>query len=340
MKYCKNIKKDLNNYLKNKKYSKIFVLVDENTLKYCLSLLGLKFKYQIIKISGGENNKNIKTVTTIWQELLVNNADRNSLLINLGGGIISDLGGFSASTYKRGIDFINIPTTTLSLVDATIGGKTGFNLDNKKNMIGAFSEPKEIFIDIDFLKTLPEREYLNGIAEALKHGLLFDMEYFNKMIEFINQREQLLNMVKTSIKFKKDIVEQDFKETGVRKILNLGHTVGHGLESYFLNKNTELKHGEAVIMGLITMLYLSNKKFDFDNSLQNRIITDLKRIYTLNIYKEFSNKEVINHILNDKKNNDNKILMVLLKDVNKPVFDIEVTENELNDSLNYLKFIL
>lgn len=341
--YTENIKNDLNNYLKNKNYTKIIILVDENTLKYCLNVLGLEFKYQIIKISSGENNKNIKTVTKIWQELLSNNADRSSLLINLGGGIVSDLGGFSASTYKRGIDFINIPTTTLALVDATIGGKTGFNLDNKKNMIGVFSSPKEIFIDTVFLKTLAKREYLNGIAEALKHGLLFDIKYFNKIIKTSSQKEKLpsiKNIVEKSIEFKKNIVEQDFKEIGLRKILNLGHTIGHGLETYYIDKNIDLKHGEAVIIGLIAMLYLSNKKFNFDNSLQNRIIDDLKNIYSLNIYKEFNNKEIIKHILNDKKNKNNKILMVLLKRVNVPIFDIEITVNEINESLDYLKFIL
>jgi len=338
--YTKNIKEILNNYIKDENYSEVFILVDENTENYCLALLDLEIKYQIIKISGGENNKNIKTINNIWQKLLLNNASRNSLLINLGGGIISDIGGFAASTYKRGIDFINIPTTVLALVDATIGGKTGINFLNKKNMIGLFSEPKKIFIDIIFLNTLLEREFLNGMAEAIKHGLLFDMKYFDKIIKAISKRENISDIIKTSINFKKSIVEKDFKENGLRKILNLGHTIGHGLESYFIENNIDLKHGEAVIMGLISMFYLSNKKFNFDIALQNRIITELKKVYTLNIYKKFENQKIIEHIINDKKNRDNKILMVLLKDINKPVFDIEITFDELNESLNYLKFIL
>ncbi len=338
--YTENIQKDLNNYLKDKKYTKIFILVDENTFKYCLNLLGLKFKYHVIKISGGENNKNIETVSFIWQNLLLNNADRNSVLINLGGGIISDIGGFSASAYKRGIDFINIPTTTLSLVDATIGGKTGVNLNNQKNMIGFFSRPEKIFIDVNFLKTLPEREYLNGIAEALKHGLLSDIEYFDEIINKVLQKESIIKIIKISVQFKRSVTDKDFTENGVRKTLNLGHTIGHGLESYFMDKNTDLKHGEAVIMGMISMLYLSSEKFNFDNSLLEKVIGDLKKIYTLNIYREFNNKEVISRIINDKKNNNDKILMVLLKNIGKPVFDIEITENELNESLNYLKFIL
>jgi 3-dehydroquinate synthase len=336
--YANKINIELNNYLKDKNYTKIFILLDENIEKYCLNLLSLNFKYKIIKISSGENNKNLDTIKLIWENLLLNNADRHSLLINLGGGVISDMGGFCASTYQRGIDFINIPTTLLAQVDATIGGKTGFNLLNKKNMIGLFNEPKTIFIDINFLKTLTKREFLNGIAEALKHGLLFDMEYFYEVIKIVQlphppSLKGCGAIVKKSIDFKKQIVEEDYNEKGLRKVLNLGHTI----ESYFIEENIELKHGEAVVMGIISELYLSHKKFNFDNLLLLKIISSFKKIYTLNNYTNFDNNNILKYLLNDKKNKDGKILMVLLKDINKPIFNVEVTENEIKESLDYLK---
>ena len=351
--YTENINKDLNKYIKNKNYSKTLVLVDENTENYCLGLLDLKFKYQIIKITSGENNKNINTVSHIWEKLLNNNADRASLLINLGGGVISDMGGFAASTYKRGIEFINIPTTLLAMVDATIGGKTGFNFQNKKNMIGLFSTPKAIFIDVNFIKTLTKREYLNGIAEVLKHGLLFDMEYFNEVITFgtlptpskqsillthpsifASQGGELLNIIKKSISMKKKIVEEDFEENGLRKILNLGHTIGHAFESHFINdKNIDLKHGEAVIIGLIAMLKLSVKKLGFDISLQKSITNDLKKIYSLDIYSNYKKSDIIKYLIDDKKNKNGDILMVLLEDINKPVYDVTVSIEEIEGVL-------
>ena len=363
--YSDNISKDLNSYLFEKNYSKIFILVDENTEKYCLTLLSLNFEYKIIKIKSGEKNKNINTVSFIWEDLLFEKADRASLVINLGGGVISDIGAFAASTYKRGVDFINIPTTLLAMVDATVGGKAGFNFLNKKNMIGLFSKPVAIFIDVKFLLSLDKREFINGVAEVLKHGLLFDLEYFYEVIELLTPSlapqppkggasdwnlakkfplgdlgaKTWKAIVKKSIEFKKKIVDEDFDEKGKRKILNLGHTIGHAFESYFLDKNIDLKHGEAVVLGLICILNLSNKKFGFSNELQNRIISDLKKVYSLNMYLNFKNENITKYLIDDKKNKNGKLLMVLLDKDNNPIYDIKITESEIIESLNFLKEI-
>jgi len=350
--YSDNLSRSLEGYLSENSYTKVFILVDENTDKHCLALLSLSFEYKVIKIKSGEKNKNINTVSFIWESLLFENADRNALLINLGGGVISDMGAFAASSYKRGIDFINIPTTLLAMVDATVGGKTGFNFLNKKNMIGLFSNPKEIFIDVKFLLSLEKREFLNGVAEVLKHGLLFDLDYFYKVAELtIHQslnREFLASklsyrdweeLVKKSISFKEKVVNEDFEEKGLRKILNLGHSIGHAFESYFLDNNIDLKHGEAVILGMICMLNLSCEKLGFDFELQNRIISKFKKIYSLNIYLFFENKNIIKYLIDDKKNKNGNILMVLLDDKLKAIYDIKITESEISESLDFLKTI-
>ncbi len=186
--YTNNMNKAISGYIKVKNYKQIIILTDTNTNKYCLNLLDLDFSNQlVITISEGESNKNIQSITYIWQELLKNNINRHALFINLGGGVISDMGGFCASTYKRGIDFINIPTTVLAMVDATVGGKLGFNFENQKNMIGLFNTPKNIFIDFSFLQTLSYQEVLNGLAEAFKHGILFDIDYFFNISRTLDQ---------------------------------------------------------------------------------------------------------------------------------------------------------
>ena len=335
IKISQNISKDLEIYIKKENHSKIFILVDENTKKYCLNHIKLN-NYHLIEIKSGENNKNLESANKIWEFLLTKKADRKSLMINLGGGIITDIGGFTASTYKRGMEFINIPTTTLGMIDASIGGKTAINLNFHKNIIGTFNTPKKVFLYFPFLNTLKTEEYLNGLAEAFKHALLDNRQHYEFLKNNINNPQKISPIVIKSINFKDKTVKSDYKENGKRKILNFGHTVGHALESYYKGN---LRHGEAVISGIVSALYLSVKKFNFDISLQLEITNFLKEIYPLNIYTDFNNKEIINFILNDKKNINGKIMEILLKNIGHPVYDFQITIEELNESLNYLKEI-
>ena len=253
--------------LKPSHYSKIFILVDENTSQYCLphllNNLATEIEIEIIELEVGEIHKNIATCTEVWGALSDLGGDRKSILINLGGGVISDLGGFVACTFKRGIDFINIPTTLLSMVDASIGGKNGVDLGNLKNQIGIIREPKAVIVDTQFLSTLPQNEMRSGLAEMLKHGLIFDKKYWDKFKNLKNlQTEDLNQLIHQSIQIKNEIVCEDLTENGIRKSLNFGHTLGHAIESYFLENDskTSLLHGEAIAVGMILESFISREK--------------------------------------------------------------------------------
>ncbi|MCZ2102743.1 MAG: 3-dehydroquinate synthase, partial [Chitinophagales bacterium] len=235
-------------------WSKIFVLVDENTEKYCLFHLleQMDLPIHVIKIPSGEQHKNLNTCQLVWQNLMAKGADRLSLLINLGGGVIGDLGGFCAGTYMRGIRFIQIPTTLLSQVDASVGGKLGVDFMERKNMIGLFGNPEAVFIFTDFLKTLPERELKSGYAEMLKHALIADKDAWNRLsktdVATINDWE---STIYESVMIKQSIIQEDPLEAGKRKILNFGHTVGHAIESYWISREKPLLHGEAIAIGMV-----------------------------------------------------------------------------------------
>lgn len=324
-----NIKENLAAFIRESNYTKVFILVDENTKKLCLPLLAV-FDYNLIEIKSGEQNKNIETCQYIWQQLLVNNADRNALLINLGGGVISDMGGFCAAVYKRGISFINIPTTLLAMVDATIGGKTGIDFNNHKNMIGLFSNANKIFIDNTFLNTLDLRQIKSGKAEMLKHGLIANENHFNKVLE--NERPSI-DTIKDSIAIKESIVNKDPFEKGLRKSLNFGHTLGHALESYYLENDLDILHGEAVAQGMIWALQLSVKYTGFNSSKANEKIKQITAVFG---EKNVSKNELdilISLAKNDKKNNNGKINFCLLKDIAQVEIDFSLTEQEIKTAL-------
>lgn len=312
-------------------YSKIFILVDENTSQYCLpyflSNLATEIEIEIIELEAGELHKNIATCSEVWAALSELGADRKSILLNLGGGVISDLGGFVASTFKRGIDFITIPTTLLGMVDAAIGGKNGVDLDHLKNQIGLISEPKAVVIDSQFLTTLPAQEMRSGLAEMLKHGLIFDAAYWNNFKSLTNlNTEHLDDLIHRSIQIKNEIVVQDINELNVRKTLNFGHTLGHAIESYFLSENSKktLLHGEAVAAGMILESYLSKEQ----NGLTQAEYHEIKYIINETFERISFSKEAIEMIIEflqfDKKNAFGEIQFVLLKKIgqatiNQPV---------------------
>lgn len=264
----------LNSWISNYNYSKLFILVDETTNEFCLPkllpLLEVEIPIEIIEIEAGEEMKNISTCVEIWSILADLGADRKSALLNLGGGVITDLGGFVASTFKRGIDFINIPTTLLGMVDAAIGGKNGVDLGALKNQIGVINAPKLVLIDTDFLETLPQNHMKSGLAEMLKHGLIFDKTYWNQFKDLKDLNfDDLDQLIHRSVEIKNEIVCQDPTETGVRKALNFGHTLGHAIESHFLETPTLLLHGEAIAIGMVLESYISRKKTLF---LQQNIL--------------------------------------------------------------------
>lgn len=242
----------INNSLETNRYSKIFILVDEQTHEYCLptfmsNIVG-EYDFEIIEIESGEIYKNIETATQVWLALSELNADRKSLLINLGGGVVTDLGGFIASTYQRGIHFINVPTTLLSMVDASIGGKTGIDLGVIKNQIGVINTPEMVLIDTSFLQTLPREQMRSGLAEMLKHGLIQDEQYWKKMTHLNQLNEEILDeLIYHSVIIKNKVVTQDPTEKNLRKTLNFGHTLGHAIESYFLQSDEKkmLLHGRS-----------------------------------------------------------------------------------------------
>ena len=329
-------------FISKNKYSKVFILVDSNTNKYCLDLFlekhlsGIDFK--IVKIKEGEENKNTKNLYSAWTKISKLGGDRNSLLINLGGGLVSDLGGFVASTYNRGIDFINVPTTLLSMVDASIGGKVGINIGMLKNQVGVFNYPKLILIDTSFLETLPKREINSGFAEMLKHGLIFEKNYYKTLSELKNIDSKLsTELIYNSIKIKNEVVNRDPKEKNFRKILNFGHTLGHAIESHFLGKKKakNLLHGEAISIGMILESYISYKIL----KLPYEQCKNIKQTINNNFKKVKINKEDLKSIVRlikfDKKNRGEKVLFVLLYEIGKIKIDIEVPKKIVIESFEF-----
>ena len=305
------------------KYSKIGILVDENTKEFCFPLLSDLKESIIIEIKSGEKNKDINSCNFIWEQLTKNSFDRESLLINLGGGVIGDMGGFCASTYKRGIDFIQIPTTLLAMVDASVGGKLGIDFNGLKNQIGIFSNPKSVIINPKFLETLAENQLRSGFAEVVKHALISDKDLWEKIINTPFNHLDWKEIIYTSLQIKNKILISDPKENGERKSLNFGHTFGHAIESYYLEKGTPILHGEAIFMGIILESEISDLTQSEKNEIKNYILSNFALPYTPK--KSYLHK----FLLNDKKNQEGKINFSLLKGIGNCTIDNLFTEDEL-----------
>ena len=325
----------LNKQISENNYSKIFIIVDSTTNDVCLPKLltniATELTIEIIEFESGEINKNIETCIQIWNVLTELGADRKSLILNLGGGVVTDLGGFVASTFKRGIDFINIPTTLLSMVDASVGGKTGVDLDHLKNQIGVFNTPKIVVIDTTYLETLSQIEMRSGLAEILKHGLIFDKAYWKQFLDLSKiDYADFDQIIYDSIKIKNEIVLQDPDEKGIRKALNFGHTLGHAIESYFLeneNKKT-LLHGEAIAIGMLLESYISLQKNLISTEEYIEIKTTINSIYESTVFEESDMNPILELLIHDKKNECGAIKFVLLDGIGKFITDQEV-ENKL-----------
>ena len=314
--------------------SQVFILTDENVAPFWLPEVAhwLHCDSAIdIVIKPGEQYKNLQTVQRIWKVLMKHHADRTALLINLGGGVITDMGGFAASTYKRGIKFINVPTTLLAMVDAAIGGKTGIDFGGAKNQIGTFADAEEVLIDPVFLSTLPRREILSGLAEMLKYGFISDA----KLLEISLQNYQ--DYIPLAGEIKREIVTQDPYEAGLRKILNFGHTIGHAIESHCLTTDYPLLHGEAVALGMAAALWLSVKLCGLDE----KVLQDFEKQLPILLseaeimFSEADIEPILGYLAHDKKNKGDKTQFVLLESLGKPIWDVEIPGDSLRVSLEY-----
>ena len=304
-------------------YSKVAILVDENTKRDCLFKLPQIENALIIEIKSGEEYKNISTCNFIWEQLTINNFDRNSLLINLGGGVIGDMGGFCAATYKRGLEFIHIPTTLLAMVDASVGGKLGIDFKGFKNQIGLFNNPKAVLISSEFLETLAESELKSGFAEVVKHALISDNSLWLKLKNTPFTDLDWEDIIDTSVQIKNKIVLADPFEKGERKKLNFGHTFGHAIESYYLEKRTPISHGEAVFMGMILETKISDLSETDKNEIKNYVLSNFALPYTpkkSNLHK---------FLINDKKNQNGKINFTLLNGIGNCSLDNLFSLDEL-----------
>lgn len=337
--YFENDFESLNLILEEKKYSNVFILTDENTGKHCLprllESLPASFSYDLIEVSAGEESKNIDFCIGIWKMLLDFGAERNSLLINLGGGVVTDMGGFAASTYKRGIDFIQIPTTLLSQVDASIGGKTGIDLDSVKNIIGTFTQPQAVFINIDFLNTLGKRQLISGFAEMVKHAFIFDADYFQEIKHFDFDHPDMRS-IHRSVEIKNEVVTQDPKESGLRKILNFGHTIGHAVETYSLdNDEDSLLHGEAIAIGMICEAYLSHKYNGLGLVELQEIVRFVRKVFPDYELRSESFSDLIEVMKNDKKNSSGKIGFSLLTKISHCSYNHYLEEDKIKEALSF-----
>lgn len=334
----------LSDLLNSNNYSKIFVLVDENTSQHCLpnflANLATEVEIEIIEIENGEEHKNIETCLQLWHALTELGGDRKSILLNLGGGVVTDLGGFVACTFKRGIDFINVPTTLLSMVDASIGGKNGVDLGKLKNQVGIIKEPKAVIVISSFLETLAQVEMRSGLAEMLKHGLIFDKDYWNKFKNLSSLSSQDLEaLIYESIVIKNKIVSEDLTENGIRKALNFGHTLGHAIESYFLENETKTKllHGEAIAIGMILESYISMKKNLLSREEYFEIKYIIKDIYETIPFDENDIEKIIELLIYDKKNEFGKIQFALLDGIGKVKINEEAGNKMIHEAFEDYK---
>lgn len=333
----KQIGQSLKDLLGQKNYSKVGVLVDTNTENLCLSkIINTIPEFEILRVEAGEKFKTLETCQMIWEQLTNMNFDRHSVLIVLGGGVLGDMGGFCASTFKRGIDFILVPTTLLSQVDASVGGKLGIDFMGFKNHIGLFREPTTTLIASDFLSTLPLRELRSGFAEVIKHALISDAAKWNSINKTGLNKQNWNDLIDFSYQFKSGIAETDPFEGGIRKILNFGHSIGHAVESCCLQTNTPLFHGEAIAIGMIAESHIS-----FQKGMLKRDSLEEIANYIINVFGQEKNLPktdfILKWVVQDKKNRGNTNLMALLEGVGHAVWDVEVTENEIRNSLDYYR---
>ena len=333
--------------------NKRFILVDENTKKHCLeALIGYTPALAgstIIEIKSGEEQKSIETVMSIWEQLTVGNAGRDSLLVNLGGGVITDVGGFAAATFKRGIPYLNVPTTLVGMADAAIGGKIAINFKSFKNQVGMFLLPRGTYIYSGFLRTLNRKDFLNGVAEIIKYGLIMDVGLFKKIaklgvIELFNQpfKDSLWDdLIRRTVKTKSEIIEKDFRDHKERRLLNFGHTIGHAFESYAMAENGDgLSHGHAVAMGIICESYLSGVKAGLKQNELDEIVALITSIFPVVPIESSSIGDLITIMKQDKKSSHGSLQFTLIKSQGKAIINQPIEDNLVHESFEYYRTLI
>lgn len=333
------ISESFKTFLGTRSYSKIIVLTDTNTKRFCYPIIkDLLPKHTVITVKHGEENKNLQTCELIWSAMTEAQLDRHALMINLGGGVIGDMGGFCAATYKRGIDFIQIPTTLLSQVDASVGGKLGIDFQGFKNHLGVFTLPNAVLIDPIFLETLSEREKRSGFAEILKHCLIQDVNKWDEIRRKDLADQDLPDLIAHSVEIKKKVVEQDPTEKGLRKILNFGHTLGHAIETFFLPQGKKrLFHGEAIATGMVCESYIAYTRGLIDERTLEQIEEFIFSIYGKVDIDAADFDTIIGLTLQDKKNKGKEVRFSLINAAGSCLYDIVVTKNEMKKALEYYK---
>jgi 3-dehydroquinate synthase len=329
--------KALGSFLAEHQYSSVAVLVDQNSALHCYPLIQNNLPpHHVIAVPAGEEFKQLGTCEKIWQKLTDLHMDRHSVLIILGGGVLGDMGGFCAATYKRGVDFVLVPTTLLSLVDSSIGGKLAIDFHHLKNHIGVFQLPALTLLYSGFVTTLPYLEQRSGFAEVIKHALISDRPTWDAIRKVALKDQPWSHLIEHSVNFKAGVVQEDPKEKGLRKILNTGHTIGHGIETHLLNENRKVMHGEAVAAGIIAESWIASQRKDLltQNEL-NEICDYLLRVFGKIDLREADFEKVAALTLQDKKNRGNRILCVLLERIGKPVIDREITLEEVKRALQF-----
>lgn len=334
--------RELSTFLKNKGYSKVFLLTDNNTQRDCLPVLIKNMpeaaEWEQLAMTPGEANKQVSSCIPLWQTLSDKGADRSSILINLGGGVVTDLGGFVACTYQRGIDFINIPTSLLAMVDASVGGKTGVDLGSLKNQVGIIRQPQMVLVDSVFLATLEKRELYSGFAEMLKHGLIQDKAYWENLTQRSPEEVDSADIAH-SVQIKNEVVIQDPTEKGLRKILNFGHTLGHAIESYFLT-NEELPtllHGEAIAAGMILEAHLSTEVCELSQESCDQIKHGFLNYFPKVAFDPKQIKAIKSLMRHDKKNAFGTVKFALLNAIGAATYNCEVSDSLIDAAFEYYK---
>ena len=346
VKICNNVAVDIEPFIDGYKSSEIFILTDENTLEQCAEI----FKQNktladahFMTIKPGDDHKKVDALVEVWKYMTHNGADRHSLFISLGGGMVTDLGGFAASTFKRGVRFFNVPTTLLAIVDAAVGGKTGINFEGLKNEIGVINHAEAVLVDTRFLKTLDQENFISGYAEMIKHALLSSQADWEEICAYNTQNpdyDVLKPIVGKSIAIKERIVAEDPNEKGIRKALNLGHTIGHALESMAMEQGRPVLHGFAVAWGLISELYLSHKKLNFPKAVLDQLVDLVITNYGTLEFSTNDYKRLYELMLHDKKNKGGIINFTFMKHIGEVLINMNCTRDEINDSLDYLRQVM
>ncbi|OOG78083.1 3-dehydroquinate synthase [Algoriphagus sp. A40] len=333
--FTSEAKQTLSAVLAQLSFSRLVVLTDTNTQSNCLPLIGtvLPEGTLFISVTPGEIHKNLETCSVIWSKMTEAALDRKALMVNLGGGVITDMGGFCASIYKRGIRFINMPTTLLSQVDASVGGKLGVDFNGLKNHLGVFNEPETVLIAPEFLETLSKAELRSGYAEILKHGLIRDKVYFSSLKSANWEDQDWESLIYHSVAIKNAVVTADPKEAGLRKILNFGHTIGHAFESFYLDTPNHLLHGEAIALGMICEGFLSFQKVGFSYEELDQLTKTLLQIYGKVDFSVNELDPILDLCLQDKKNEGSTLMFSLLTSIGDCTYNIPVTREEIREAI-------